>query len=187
VLAVAEQVLDANFLLTAALAINVCPGEKAQAFHYDDVFYPFARPRPAISLSTLWAIDAFTTESDATLLCPGSHRWTEDRPDSGSEIATAEMEPGSVLVYLGTLVHGGGANTSAACRLGVSIQYTAAWARQQENFMMALGIEGARRLPGRLQELIGYSIHPPFMGMVDGRHPRRLLEGHRVRGVPDPG
>jgi ectoine hydroxylase-related dioxygenase (phytanoyl-CoA dioxygenase family) len=59
--------------------------------------------------------------------------------------------------------------------LGVSIQYCAAWARQQENFMMAIGTDGARELAPRLQELIGYSIHPPFMGMIDGRHPNKLL------------
>ena len=85
------------------------------------------------------------------------------------------MPAGSVLIYAGTLVHAGGANRSERCRLGISIQYCVAWGRQQENFMMALGRDGARELPTRLQELIGYSIHPPFMGMVDGRHPRKLL------------
>jgi hypothetical protein len=38
---------------------------------------------------------------------------------------------------------------------------------------------GSRRASGKLRErareLIGYSIHPPFMGYVDGVHPRRLL------------
>ena len=63
-----------------------------------------------------------------------------------------------------------------ADRLGISIQYAAAWARQQENFMMAIGVDGARALPPRLQELIGYSIHPPFMGMIDGRHPKKILD-----------
>ena len=85
------------------------------------------------------------------------------------------MTAGSVLVYYGTLVHAGGANRSDGERLGISLQYAAAWARQQENFMMAIGVEGARSLPPRLQELIGYSIHPPFMGMIDGRHPKKLL------------
>ena len=85
------------------------------------------------------------------------------------------MSAGSVLVYYGTLVHAGGENTSNGNRLGISIQYATAWARQQENFMMALGVDGARDLPPRLQELIGYSIHPPFMGMIDGRHPKKLL------------
>ena len=30
-------------------------------------------------------------------------------------------------------------------------------------------------LPGRVQELLGYNIFPPFVGYVDGRHPKRFL------------
>ena len=44
------------------------PGEKAQALHFDDVFYPFPRPRPAISISVIGAIDAFTPENGGTVL-----------------------------------------------------------------------------------------------------------------------
>ena len=174
-LEVSERVLGPNFLLTATLAIKLEPGESAQDFHYDDAFYWFPRPRRACSLSTLWAIDDFTLENGATLIYPGSHRWGAERPPEMPEIETATMPAGSVLVYYGTLVHAGGENRSNANRLGISIQYAAAWARQQENFMMALGVDGARELPSRLQELIGYSIHPPFMGMIDGRHPKKLL------------
>ena len=128
-----------------------------------------------MSLSTLWAIDEFTEQNGATLVYPGSHRWGDERPTSMPDVAVATMPAGSVLLYYGTLVHAGGANRSAGERLGISIQYATAWARQQENFMMAIGIDGARALDPRLQELIGYSIHPPFMGMVDGRHPKKLL------------
>jgi ectoine hydroxylase-related dioxygenase (phytanoyl-CoA dioxygenase family) len=127
-------------------------------------------------VSSLWAIDEFTPQNGATLLYPGSHRWGDDPPPEPPTAVPAVMAPGSVLVYHGTLVHAGGANQSPDDRLGLSIQYAVAWGRQQENFMMAIGAEGARALPPRLQELIGYSIHPPFMGMIDGRHPRRLLE-----------
>jgi ectoine hydroxylase-related dioxygenase (phytanoyl-CoA dioxygenase family) len=172
---VSERVLGPNFLLTATLAIKLEPGESAQDFHSDDGFYQVPRPRPPISLSTLWAIDAFTADNGATLVYPESHRWGNERPRTLPEVVTAAMPVGSVLVYYGTLVHAGGANTSAGNRLGISIQYATAWARQQENFMMALGVDGARSLPPRLQELIGYSIHPPFMGMIDGRHPKKLL------------
>ena len=38
-----------------------------------------------------------------------------------------------------------------------------------------------RTLPERLQELLGYNIRPPFMGYVDGRHPRRSLERDATR------
>jgi ectoine hydroxylase-related dioxygenase (phytanoyl-CoA dioxygenase family) len=173
---VAGGLLGENFLLTATLAIKLEPGETAQDFHFDDAFNRLPRPHPPYSLSTLWAIDEFTDDNGATLLYPGSHMWGDTGPrEDPPAVVAATMSPGSVLVYYGTLVHAGGANTSNADRLGVSIQYATAWSRQQENFMMAIGIDGARALPERLQELIGYSIHPPFMGMVDGRHPKKLL------------
>jgi ectoine hydroxylase-related dioxygenase (phytanoyl-CoA dioxygenase family) len=174
---VAQRVLGDNFLLTATLAIKLEPGETAQSFHFDDAFNRLPRPHPPYSLSALWAIDEFTEDNGGTLLYPGSHRWDERarRPDELPPVMTATMTPGSVLVYYGTLVHAGGANTSDGERLGISIQYATAWSRQQENFMMALGVDGARALPERLQELVGDSIHPPFMGMIDGRHPKKLL------------
>jgi ectoine hydroxylase-related dioxygenase (phytanoyl-CoA dioxygenase family) len=176
VLDVTERVLGVNFLLTATLAIKLEPGESAQDVHTDDGFYRIPRPRPPVSLSTLWAIDEFTADNGATVLYPGSHRFGDAaRSDDLPAAVPATMSPGSVLLYYGTLLHAGGANTSAGERLGISIQYATAWARQQENFMMAIGVDGARELPERLRELIGYSIHPPFMGMIDGRHPKKLL------------
>ena len=40
---------------------------------------------------------------------------------------------------------------------------------------LAVPRELAATLPVRLQELLGYNIYPPFLGYVDGRHPRRYL------------
>ncbi len=34
----------------------------------------------------------------------------------------------------------------------------------------------ARSLSPRVQELLGYSIAPPFMGYVDGLRPKRLID-----------
>ena len=86
------------------------------------------------------------------------------------------MPGGSVVVFLGTLVHRGGANRSDRPRLALSNQYCQPWARQQENYLLSVTRERARRMSARVQGLLGYSIHPPFMGHVNGVHPRRLLE-----------
>ena len=80
------------------------------------------------------------------------------------------------MFYLGTLWHGGGANQTDRPRLGVILEYVASWLRPQENHLLAVPPEIVRGLPERLQELLGYNVHPPFLGYVDGRHPRRLLE-----------
>ena len=212
ILAVCDALLSPNYLLTAAQAINIHPGENEQAFHFDDGFYQAHRPRPAISISTIWAVDAFTAENGGTEVVVGSHRWGDEVPAEavsaidfdqqmtygrgtapptaevmrhrGDEprpatmrVQTVAMPPGSVVVFLGTLWHRGGANRSGASRLALSNQYCEPWARQQENYSLSVPREVARGLSERVQELLGYSIHPPFMGHVGGLHPKRYLLG----------
>ena len=63
-------------------------------------------------------------------------------------------------------------------RLIITPQYCAGWLRQLENMMLAVPADIAKELPERARELIGYSIHPAFMGHVDGRHPGKLLRPH---------
>src|SRR6266567_202070 len=176
VLDVAGALLGPNFLLTAALAINLGPDETAQDLHYDEAFYyGLPRPRRPLSLSALWAIDDFTADNGGTLIAPGSQHWGDGPPDPLAELVSLEMPAGSVAIYPGTLWHAGGANTTDRFRLGISIQYVVAWARQQESYLLAVPPEMAKDLSPRLRQLLGYSIHPPFMGHVDGRHPEKML------------
>ena len=35
----------------------------------------------------------------------------------------------------------------------------------------------------RLRELLGYSIHPPFMGQLAGRHPEKSLDDDYVNSL----
>ena len=88
----------------------------------------------------------------------------------------AAMPAGSVMFYLGSVLHGGGANRSSGRRFGVILEYSQSWLRPQESHLLAVPRPVARRLPRALQGLLGYAVHPPFIGYVDGRHPRRLLE-----------
>ena len=43
--------------------------------------------------------------------------------------------------------------------------------------MLGVPREIVQSLPERLQELLGYNIYGQFVGYVDGRHPRRVLQG----------
>jgi ectoine hydroxylase-related dioxygenase (phytanoyl-CoA dioxygenase family) len=176
VLSLLDRLLLPNYLLSANLAINLWPGETAQQLHYDDVFYPLPRPRPAISVSTVWAIDDFTTDNGATEVVPGSQRWGDELPTHGDpRIAPVEMPAGSVVVFAGTLWHRGGANRTDAPRLAITPQYCEPWARQQEAQMVAIG-HTAATYSDRIRSLLGYSIHPPFMGHINGLHPLRHLD-----------
>jgi ectoine hydroxylase-related dioxygenase (phytanoyl-CoA dioxygenase family) len=161
--------------LSATVAIQIGPGETAQGLHFDDALYPLPRPHDEVMISTMWAIDDFVGENGATVMVPGSHRWTDEAPGRDPAVEYAEMPAGSVAIYVGSLWHGGGANRTDRPRLGITFEYIASWLRPQENHLAAVPPERARELPEVIAELLGYNIRAPFMGYVDGRHPRRLL------------
>jgi ectoine hydroxylase-related dioxygenase (phytanoyl-CoA dioxygenase family) len=206
ILGICDVLLEPNYLLTASQAINIRPGETPQPLHTDDVFYKIPRPRQAVSVSTIFAIDPFTAENGATQVIPGSHLWDDERvgdllgridfrthpkaarqprpaasPATGLEtqLIDATMPAGSVIVFLGTLLHRGGANRCPAPRLALSNQYCQPWARQQENFFLTIPATCVHQMSPRVQQLLGYSIHPPFMGHANGRHPLKALSGAR--------
>lgn len=199
VLKIVRPLLWDDCLITAALAANVLPGEQPQAFHVDDGFYPIPRPRPAFSVGAIWAMDDFTAENGATELIPHSHKWGEGETPEGvlslddaftrhepgsddgwhspanAEIVKAEMPRGSVLIFLGNLWHRAGGNVSSGSRLGLFPQYCASWARTQENFFLSIPQETVAGMPEEMQKLLGYNIHPPFMGHAGGYHPQKVL------------
>jgi ectoine hydroxylase-related dioxygenase (phytanoyl-CoA dioxygenase family) len=164
------------YQLSAPVGIRIGPGESAQFLHTDDAVYPLPQPHPPVVVNTMWPLDEFTEENGATRFIPGSHRWEPGRlPAAGDPLVTATLSPGSVMFYLGSLWHGGGANRTTLPRLGVILEYAAGWLRPQENHCLAVPRAVVRELPERLQELLGYNIYPPFVGYVDGTHPRKVL------------
>jgi ectoine hydroxylase-related dioxygenase (phytanoyl-CoA dioxygenase family) len=175
VLSVLDQVLG-EYQLSAPTGIEIGPGEVAQPLHPDDALYPVPRPHAELVVNVMWPLDDFTEDNGATRVVPGSHRWVDERPDATTETRSIEMLAGSALLYLGSLWHGGGANRTDRSRLGVVLHYGVAWLRPVENHVLAVPREVVAELPERLQELLGYNICSPFLGYVDGRHPRRLLE-----------
>ncbi len=173
-LGVLDRVLGEH-QLSGPVAIDVGPGETAQGLHRDDAVYPVPWPHQQLVVNTMWALDDFTPDNGATEIVPGSHRTAPTERPLDSEVVTATMPAGSVMFYVGTVWHAGGANRTDERRLGVVLEYCASWLRAQENHVTAVPVDVVRTLPPRLQELLGYNVHPPFLGYVDGRHPRRSL------------
>lgn len=175
-LALLDHLFEPNYLLSQAQIINIKPGEAAQPLHHDDGFYKIPRPRPALGAAAIWAIDDFTVENGATMIVPKSHLWGDEARPTPEQAVPCVMPAGSMVVFLGTLVHGGGANRTEADRLAFTNQYCAPWLRTQENFFLEVPRDVVRDLRPTIQSLLGYSVYPPFMGMVDSMHPKRVLE-----------
>lgn len=178
-LGVLDRVLT-RYQLSVCTAIEIHPGEVAQTLHTDQSAYPLPPDIGPLVVNSMWAMDDFTEANGATRLVPRSHLGVPDDPPAAGAIEVqGEMPAGSVLIYLGNLVHGGGANATDRPRLGVVAEFAASWLRPQENLGLAYPPELVEGLPERLQELLGYNLYPPFVGYVDGLHP---LEWLRQRG-----
>jgi len=173
------EILDAvlgEYHLSAPTAIDIGPGERAQPLHPDDAIYPIPRPHDELVVNIMWPMCDFTVANGCTRIIPGSHLWPEGRfPGPADGPIDIEMRAGSALVYVGSVWHGGGANTTDDARLGVVLHYARAWLRPVENHVLVVPPAVVATLPERMQELLGYNIASPFTGYVDGRHPKKVL------------
>jgi hypothetical protein len=146
-------------------AVSIGPDETAQVLHRDrGVWGGFVPRRIETQISTIWAVSDFTRDNGATLVVPGSQHWDKDRQPASHEVAAAEMSAGSVLIYTGTVMHGGGTNVTSTNRLGVLLHYTLNWLRQEENQYLSCPPEVAHDLSPELRELIGYSQGGTVLG-----------------------
>ena len=175
VLAIVERVLDPGCLISSLSSIAIDPGEIAQPIHADDMVIPLAKPHIPIVCNSMWALTDFTDANGATRLVPGSH--LKQNPDYGGKYETvpAEMKKGSVLIWDGSLWHGGGANTTTQRRTGIAMNYCAGFIRQQENQQLGLSPAQVKSFAPRLRELVGYGVYQGLIGHIDKKSPAQIL------------
>ena len=180
VLPVVEGVLDNGCLVSSLSSIAIGSGETAQPIHADDQVMPLAKPHVATVCNTMWALTEFTEANGATRIIPGSHL-ADHSPVYGQhyDSIAAEMPAGSVLVWHGSLWHGGGANVTAQRRYGIAMNYCAGWIRQQENQQLGIPITTLRTFPPRLQELCGFGTYRNLIGHIDKQTGAQRLLGER--------
>jgi ectoine hydroxylase-related dioxygenase (phytanoyl-CoA dioxygenase family) len=158
-----------NIQLHLTQAIAIGSGETAQPIHRDQWafdFFPFP-PGYEVQCNTIWALTDFTEQNGATRVVLGSHA-KEDKLSFGpDDTEPAVMTRGSVLFYSGSVYHGGGANDSAATRIGLNITYAVAWLRQEENQYLSVPREVAETLPVDLLRLMGYDRGAYALGYID--------------------
>lgn len=175
-----------HYLLSTAQLIEIQPDEGAQHLHRDDLAWvhppiPYDRdvaPDPAapqLEVVVLYALNDFTAENGATRVVPGSHRWPGRRTPQAHEVVAAAMPAGSAIYYLGSTLHGGGANrTPDGLRRGLFLSFSLGWLRTKENYFLSTPIEAVRRMPARVQQLLGWETHGGI-GVVDVGSPTALL------------
>lgn len=160
-LACAQRLLGAHckrVILSTGELMAIGPGERQQALHRDgDTWQYVPRPRPELLASFNVALTDFTEDNGATVVVPGSHTWDRERRARPDETARAVMEKGSALLYVGEVIHSGGANASDATRIGMYFGYIPSWLRPLENSYVTVTEPVMRGLGPVARELVGYT------------------------------
>lgn len=184
VLPIVEKVLDSGCLVSSLSSITILPGEAAQVIHADDQLIPLPKPHVPLVCNSMWALTDFTEENGATRLVPGTHTADKDPEIFGTfETIGAVMKRGSVLIWNGSLWHGGGANQTNERRIGLAMNYCAGWMRQQENQQLGIPLAVARGFSPRLRKLAGFGLYKRLLGHVDKCSPVDLLDETGPRRV----
>jgi ectoine hydroxylase-related dioxygenase (phytanoyl-CoA dioxygenase family) len=172
-----------RYQLNVAHVLDRGPGSDPQLIHRDeDVWIHLQRPHDQVQLASVIALVDFTADNGATRVAPGSHRWEIGRTPTDDELVAAEMPAGSAVIYLGSTLHGGGANiTSDVFRRGMHVSYCLGWLRTEENQYLATPLDVARTLPRESQELLGFAAHDAlaagggYLGVVEVQDPVELI------------
>jgi ectoine hydroxylase-related dioxygenase (phytanoyl-CoA dioxygenase family) len=176
ILALVEEVLGPHcdrWQLNLTQALQLHPGQGMQPPHRDEDMWGGEKGKIEYLVNVMWPFSPYTAENGATLLFPGSCNGGSKR-DEGEAIST-EMEPGAALVFLGSTLHGGGANRSADTRSGMIVSYCLGWLKPFENQWLVYPPAIARSFSPELAAMVGYRQHRPNLGNYEGQCPSVLL------------
>lgn len=145
--------------------IRIQPGQVKQPLHRDRLAWGgFLQDSIEPQFNTIWAVTDFTQENGATQVVPGSNNWEAGREANHDEVQYAEMKAGSVLIYSGSVIHGGGANVADHDRMGLNITYALGWLRQEENQYLSCPPHVAKDFDPALRDLLGYCMGSYALG-----------------------
>lgn len=184
ILEIVEQMLlpwCERIALNLTQAIEIHPGALPQLPHRDQDMWQGPKGGLEYLVNVMWPLATFTRENGGTRLWTGSH-FDQDVPVLPEEEAVVPIvSPGDALIFLGSTLHGGGGNASAAPRRGIVISYCLGWLKPFELQWLVYPPQVARHFSPELASLVGYAQHRPNLGNVEGQCPSILLGDH----VPD--
>ena len=180
VLGIVEQILAPwcdRIQLNVTQAIAVHPGAPSQMPHRDQDMWRGAIGEVEYLVNVIWPLRPFTAENGATTVWPNSHGAAALETEPRSAPVAAAMPPGAALLFLGSTLHGAGANLTDEVRRGLVVGYSLGWLKPYENQWLSYPPEVARHFAPELAALVGYRQHRPNLGNYEGQCPSVLLVG----------
>lgn len=108
------------------------------------------------SINTFLCLDDFSVANGATRFIVGSHLLQEaPRLDEEIRAETAEARAGSLIVFDSTVWHSAGENITTSNRIGLNVQWTRSFIKQQIDLVRYLGEEYCKTLDESIQASLG--------------------------------
>ncbi|MCW3847922.1 phytanoyl-CoA dioxygenase family protein [Sphingomonas sp. LB-2] len=180
ILAATEAVLSPwcdTIQLNLMQAIELHPGAPAQFPHRDQDMWAGVKGEVEYLVNVMWPLTRFTVQNGGTIIYPGSHGAEALREEMPGQSIIAEYGPGDAFLFLGSTLHGAGANRSPDVRRAVVVSYCLGWLKPYENQWLAYPPHIARGFSPELAALVGYRQHRPNLGNYEGVCPSLLLTG----------
>jgi ectoine hydroxylase-related dioxygenase (phytanoyl-CoA dioxygenase family) len=109
-----------------------------------------------LSINSFFCLSDFSEQNGATRFLLGSHQQQDLSPPVGRFQSVSVTAPaGSVIVFDSTIWHAGGNNSTDAVRVGVNVQWTYHWIKQQLDIPRLLGAN-RQRISSENQKRLGF-------------------------------
>ena len=191
-LAILEDILGHDFVLTSIQGSVNLPGAPKQDPHVDypfwDLYDPARFPRGFnasfhMQVETVVMLDDFTEENGATALVPGSHKrcvWPDADEFERNHIQVCGPA-GSLIMFIAPIWHAGRENRSDAPRSALLSGYHCKFIRQIEDFQRCVSPATLALCSERLRYLLG--IDQPFPALPESnRRPVPVSRKDRAMG-----
>ncbi|WP_150290014.1 phytanoyl-CoA dioxygenase family protein [Sphingobium estronivorans] len=178
ILALAERTLGPwceRIALNLTQAVEIHPGARAQFPHRDQDMWGGPKGQVEYLVNVMWPLTPFTARNGATRVWPCSHRVAPSSLLAEDNALSIEIAPGDAFVFLGSTLHGGGANMTDTPRRGIIISYCLGWLKPFELQWLVYPPHVARTFDPELAALVGYAQHRPNLGNYEGQCPSVLL------------
>ncbi|USP76412.1 SwnH1 [Curvularia clavata] len=164
-------------LLNSSLTYHISHGAPRQRLHRDDMIHGvYHGGEYSLSTETMLGFmiagSQTTRQNGATMAIPGSHKWNHSRVPKSDEVCFAEMDPGDVFVFLGSVYHGAGHNSIAnQVRKLYGLFFIPGTLRPEENQFLAIPRSKVLGMSEKMLSLLGYKTPGTWLGIVNNGDP----------------
>jgi ectoine hydroxylase-related dioxygenase (phytanoyl-CoA dioxygenase family) len=158
--------------LLSSYSANIAGKDGVRMFMHTDQFYAGSMPF-AVGSAVVWMLDDFTAQNGATVVVPGSHRWTSMTDVDQAAVASpipATGPAGAILMMDGRTLHATGSNTTDRPRPGLITYWAKPFIRQEENFALSLAPQVMQKCSRELLALLGFQTYIGLGGIDGSKH-----------------